>query len=215
MSPLPQQTVSGLMAGHPKLVPVLHVEHAKHAEPLLETLVGAGIMIIEVTLRSACALEVIARMVAMRTPAVIGAGTVTRTEQVAQAVDVGAMFGVSPALTPHLAKVIRDARLPFLPGVCTPSEALMAREAGFSELKFFPADLMGGVGWLNHIYPLYPDLGFCPTGGISDANSRDYLALPNVLAVGGAFLAPRSLIESADWRAISEQASRSVELVRS
>jgi 2-dehydro-3-deoxyphosphogluconate aldolase/(4S)-4-hydroxy-2-oxoglutarate aldolase len=91
----------------------------------------------------------------------------------------------------------------------------MAREAGFSELKFFPADLMGGVGWLNHIYPLYPDLGFCPTGGISDANSRDYLALPNVLAVGGAFLAPRSLIESADWRAISEQASRSVELVRS
>ena len=208
--PASSYPVAALMVGRAKLVPVLHVENADHAEPLLEALVGAGVTTLEVTLRSAAAIEVIGRMRACGGGVLVGAGTITRPGQFAQVADAGAMFAVSPALTSELAEAARASGLPWLPGVCTPSEALFARQQGFHELKFFPADLMGGVGWLKHVDPLFPELRFCPTGGISDANSRDYLALRNCFAVGGAFLAPRELIEAADWKAIAERAKKSV-----
>jgi len=209
----PAPSVAALLADHPRLIPVLHVENPEHAEPLLEALVGAGVMALEVTLRSACALEVIGRMQKMHSGAIVGAGTITRADQLGPVVDAGAQFGVSPALTPRLSEAVQHSGLPFLPGCATPSEVLFAREEGFSELKFFPADLFGGIGFLNHVLPLFPEMRFCPTGGISDANSRDYLALRNVLAVGGAFLAPRNVIEAADWQTIKDKAARSVAVV--
>jgi 2-dehydro-3-deoxyphosphogluconate aldolase/(4S)-4-hydroxy-2-oxoglutarate aldolase len=128
--------------------------------------------------------------------------------------DAGARFVVSPALTPELAEGAYAAGLPYLPGVATPTEALRARELGFLELKFFPADLMGGIGFLKHVAPLYPDLRFCPTGGISDKNVKDYLSQPNCLAAGGGYLAPRTLIEAADWTAIAESAAKSVQAAK-
>lgn len=212
MSSIPKiKSFAQLIAGAAPLVPVLHVETADHSEPLLDALSQAGIVAIEVTLRSESALKVIERMARVARTAVVGAGTVTRREQFAQVRDAGARFIVSPALTPELAERAHEIGLPYLPGVATPSEALRARELGFNELKFFPADLMGGVGWLRHVHPLYPELRFCPTGGISDTNIRDYLRLENVIAAGGGYLAPKDLIEKADWAAIGVRAAKSVE----
>jgi 2-dehydro-3-deoxyphosphogluconate aldolase/(4S)-4-hydroxy-2-oxoglutarate aldolase len=205
-----QYPVVALVAPHVKLIPVLRVENADHAEPLLEALVSSGIKILEVTLRSAAGPEVIRRMRKMGTDAIIGAGTITKAAQLQPVIDAGAAFGVSPALTPALAERIRLSNLPFLPGICTPSEALFARECGFFEQKFFPADLFGGIGFIKHVDPLFPDIRFCPTGGISDDNSSQYLALRNIFAVGGAFLAPRELIEKEDWRTIHERGKASV-----
>jgi 2-dehydro-3-deoxyphosphogluconate aldolase/(4S)-4-hydroxy-2-oxoglutarate aldolase len=198
----PAYPVAALMAGGPPLIPVLHVENADHAEPLLEALVGAGIRMVEVTLRSASAIEVIRRMIAVGSSAVIGAGTITRAEQFGPVVDSGARFGVGPAFTSRLAEAASRSRLPFVPGVATPSEALMAREEGFYELKLFPAEYVGAIGWFKHMEPIYQDLRFCPTAGITAANAKDFLARPNVFAVGGAFLAPRDLIEAGDWAGV-------------
>jgi len=202
--------VAEMIAPHAKLIPVLHVENPDHAEPLLEALVTAGIKILEVTLRSAAGPEVIRRMKKMGSDAVIGAGTVTRPEQLKPVIDAGAVFGVSPALTPALAEAINRSGLPFLPGICTPSESLFAREQGFHEQKFFPADLFGGMNFIKHVEPLWPDVHFCPTGGISDQNSSQYLALPTIFAVGGGFLAPKDLIDKADWKTIHERGKASV-----
>jgi 2-dehydro-3-deoxyphosphogluconate aldolase/(4S)-4-hydroxy-2-oxoglutarate aldolase len=210
----PGKSFEHLIANAPRLVPVLHVENADHAEPLHAALTGAGIVALEVTLRTAAALKVIERMSKLGGTAVVGAGTVTRREQFAQVKDAGARFVVSPALTPELAEGAYAAGLPYLPGVATPSEALRARELGFLELKFFPADLMGGVGFLKHVAPLYPELRFCPTGGVSDRNVKDYLGQPNCLAAGGGYLAPRNLIEAGDWKALGEGAAKSVQAAR-
>jgi 2-dehydro-3-deoxyphosphogluconate aldolase/(4S)-4-hydroxy-2-oxoglutarate aldolase len=210
----PNHSFESLIANAPRLVPVLHVENADHAEPLLEALTNAGIVALEVTLRTAAALKVIERMSKIGGPAIVGAGTVTRRGQFAQVKNAGARFVVSPALTPELAEGAYGAGLPYLPGVATPTEALRARELGFLELKFFPADLMGGVGFLKHVAPLYPELRFCPTGGISDKNVKDYLSQPNCLAAGGGYLAPRALIDAADWKAIGDGAAKSVAAAR-
>lgn len=209
----PRHAVSALLAGHPAIIPVLHVENPDHAEPLLGALVDAGIRIVEVTLRSACGLDVIRRMVAAGTEAVIGAGTVTTIGQFAQVADAGARFAVSPALTASLAEAARRQDLPYMPGVTTPSEALAAREHGFRELKFFPFELAGGVKWLRHVEPLYPDIRFCPTGGIDARNSREVLGCANVFAVGGAYPCPKPLIDAADWAAIGALAEEAVQAV--
>ena len=205
--------LSEILLGRTPVIPVLHVESPDHAEPLLAALVDGGISVVEVTLRSSCAFEVITRMRAMGTNTLIGAGTVTRASQFAEAHDAGAMFAVSPALTKELADAAASVGLPYLPGVCTPSEALRARESGFVELKFFPADLMGGIGWLNHIHPLYPELAFCPTGGINAENARDYLAQQNVFTIGGASVAAREAIAKEDWHGISDRSRTVVERV--
>jgi 2-dehydro-3-deoxyphosphogluconate aldolase/(4S)-4-hydroxy-2-oxoglutarate aldolase len=206
-------TLSALIGKAAPLIPVLHVENADHAEPLAETLFGAGIVALEVTLRSVAGLEVITRMRKAFPQAIIGAGTVTKPEQLAQVRDAGALFAVSPALTERLAQAAHKVDIPFMPGAVTPTEMLAARELGFHELKFFPADIMGGIGALKHYLALFPDLSFCPTGGISDANVMTYLDLDNVFAAGGAWLAPRDLIETANWAEIGERVRRSVGVV--
>jgi 2-dehydro-3-deoxyphosphogluconate aldolase/(4S)-4-hydroxy-2-oxoglutarate aldolase len=211
--PTTDTRLSQLIAAATPLIPVLHVESADHAEPLAEALVGAGLIVLEVTLRTASALDVISRMRKRAPNALIGAGTLTKPEHFERVKQAGALFAVSPALTPRLAEAAAASGLPFIPGAVTPSEVLFAREYGFHELKFFPADLMGGVAALKHLAPLYPDIRFCPTGGISDVNVNAYLDLGNVFAAGGAWLAPRDLIEAAAWEQIAERARRSVEVV--
>ncbi|MBL8807136.1 MAG: bifunctional 4-hydroxy-2-oxoglutarate aldolase/2-dehydro-3-deoxy-phosphogluconate aldolase [Rhodospirillales bacterium] len=203
-------SLATLIGTRPPLIPVLHVENPDHAEPLAEALVGGGLVALEVTLRSAAALAVIGRMRKAFPDAVIGVGTVTRPEHFAQARDAGAQFAVSPALTDRLAAASLDVAMPFIAGAVTPSEMLAAREHGFHELKFFPAEFFGGIGALKHVLPLFPDLRFCPTGGVGDGNLVDFLAVPNCFAVGGAWLAPRDVIEKADWRDIASRAKRAV-----
>ena len=201
---------SVLLKGAIPLIPVLHVENPDHAEPLAEALVGAGIVALEVTLRSASAPKVIERMRKSAPAAVVGAGTVTRPDQFELVRNAGATFVVSPALTPRLAEAALRTGLPYLPGTITPSEVLHAREYGFHELKFFPAEMMGGPAGLKHLLPLYPDVRFCPTGGVNDATMMAHLDVGNVFAAGGAWLAPRDLIESASWKQIAERARQTV-----
>lgn len=203
-----------LAAGKPPLIPIIHVENADHAEPVLEALVAAGIGLVEVTLRTEAAIEVIRRMVKVGSPAIIGAGTITKPEQFAAAVDAGARFGVGPAFSPALFEAARKTGLPFVPGIGTASEALWAREAGFYELKLFPAEFAGGIGWLKHIEPIYTDLVFCPTAGINVGNARDFLACPNVFAVGGGYMAPRDRIEAEDWTMIENLSRQALAALR-
>ncbi len=207
-------SLAALIGKRPPLIPVLHVENADHSEPLAEALVGGGLVALEVTLRSARALEVIKRMRKAFPEAIVGVGTVTKAEQLAKARDAGAQFAVSPALTDRLAAAAADIGIPYIPGAVTPSEMLIAREHGFHELKFFPADLFGGIGALKHVLPLYPDIRFCPTGGIGDANFLTYLALRNCFAAGGAWLAPRDVIEAADWKDIAVRSARAAEIYK-
>lgn len=206
----PAKSLAAFLVGKPPLIPVLRVENADHAEPLLGALEEAGIVAIEVTLRTPAAFDVIKRMRRLATRATIGAGTLTLPEQFARVRDAGAEFAVSPALTSSLAEAAKATGLPYLPGVATPSEALRARELGFHELKFFPADLMGGPAFLRHVWPLYPDLRFCPTGGVSNGNIRTYLELENVFAAGGVYLVPGELIAAERWADLSKIARGAV-----
>jgi 2-dehydro-3-deoxyphosphogluconate aldolase/(4S)-4-hydroxy-2-oxoglutarate aldolase len=203
-------SASALLAGRTPLIAILQVDRVEDAEPLLDALEEAGIAAIEVTLRTPQALQVIEAMTRRASQAVVGAGTLTRPKHFAAAREAGARFLVSPGLTPLLAEAAQKVGLPFVPGAVTPSEVLAAREYGFLEQKFFPADLLGGPSWLGHMQPLFPDVRFCPTGGVSAANVRDYLALPNVFAAGGIFMAPRPSILDRDWAGIGALAAAAV-----
>lgn len=199
---------------HIPLVAILHVEDVTYAEPLLDALERGGIGLIEVTLRSSAALAVIERMRAVARTAVIGAGTLIRQDQFRAAKNAGAQFLVGPSFSTRLSDAAAATDLPFLPGATSPSEILAAVEVGFTELKFFPADLNGGIGWVRHMLPLFPDVGFCPTGGITNDNSADYLDQPNIIAVGGMFMAPRAEIEARAWDKIAGMTAAAVAACR-
>jgi 2-dehydro-3-deoxyphosphogluconate aldolase/(4S)-4-hydroxy-2-oxoglutarate aldolase len=146
--------------------------------------------------------------------AVIGVGTLTRAVDFAAADRVGAQFGVTPGLTPELAAASRGARFPLLPGVMTPTELIAARAAGFSVLKLFPAEQAGGVAMLRALGAPFPDVLFCPTGGITRASAPDYLELPNVVCVGGSWIAPRAMLAAGDWAGIEALARDAAGLKR-
>lgn len=193
-----------------KIVPVLTIERADHAVPLAEALIEGGIGVLEVTLRTAAALDAV-QAIARHVPgARVGVGTITRPEEFARAADVGAAFAVSPGFTAALGAASRAAGLPYLPGVATPSEVIAARTAGFTALKFFPAHVVGGIAALKAFAPLFGDVVFCPTGGIGPDNLGAYLALANVVAVGGSWMAPVDRIAAEDWGAIARAASAAV-----
>jgi 2-dehydro-3-deoxyphosphogluconate aldolase/(4S)-4-hydroxy-2-oxoglutarate aldolase len=160
------------IVGFAPVIPVLTITELEHAVPLARALSAGGLRVLEITLR---------------TPA---------------ADRVGAQFGVTPGLTPELAAAARGARFPLLPGVMTPTELIAARNAGFNVLKLFPAQQAGGIGMLQALGAPFPDVLFCPTGGISRDTAPDYLALPNVVCVGGSWVAPRSLLLAGDWAGI-------------
>jgi 2-dehydro-3-deoxyphosphogluconate aldolase/(4S)-4-hydroxy-2-oxoglutarate aldolase len=188
------------------VIPVLTVTRLEHAAPLAQALVRGGIRVLEVTLRTACALDAITEMREMAPSAIVGAGTLTRAEDFAAVQRAGAQFAVTPGLTPDLMFGAGQTRLPLLPGVMTPTELIAARAAGFRACKLFPAQQAGGVGMLKALAGPFPDVVFCPTGGITRANAAEFLAQPNVLCVGGSWLAPRELVDAGNWGAIEELA---------
>ena len=195
------------------VIPVIAIDDPEHAVPLARALVAGGIRVLEVTLRTPHGLGAIRAMAGVE-GAIVGVGTLTQPEEFAAARDAGAVFGVSPGLTPALIAAAKSSGLPLLPGVMTPSEVMLAREAGFRELKLFPAVPAGGVGMLSAIGGPLPDVTFCPTGGISLATAPQFLALKNVACVGGSWLTPRETIQAGDWDRITELAREAAALRR-
>jgi 2-dehydro-3-deoxyphosphogluconate aldolase / (4S)-4-hydroxy-2-oxoglutarate aldolase len=185
------------------VIPVIAIDDIDHAVPLAKALVAGGIRVLEVTLRTALGLAAI-RAIADQVPgAIVGVGTLTQPDEFAAARDAGAMFGVSPGLTAALIDAAKSSGLPLLPGVMTPSEVMAAREAGFRQLKLFPAVAAGGIGMLNAIAGPLPDVMFCPTGGISIETAPQFLACKNVACVGGSWLTPKDAMQSGDWALIT------------
>ncbi|MFA6313705.1 MAG: bifunctional 4-hydroxy-2-oxoglutarate aldolase/2-dehydro-3-deoxy-phosphogluconate aldolase [Sterolibacterium sp.] len=194
------------------VMPVIVINNLAHAVPLVRALVEGGIRLIEITLRTPQALEAV-RAVRREVPdALTGVGTITRVEDFDAAFEAGALFGVSPGATPELLAAAARSGLPFLPGVMTPSDVMNARQAGFSALKLFPARQAGGVEMLKALAGPFPDLIFCPTGGISAATAAEFLALDNVACVGGSWLAPQALVEKGDWTGIRDIARQAAAL---
>lgn len=189
------------------VVPVLIVEDAKTAVPLARALVAGGLKAIEITLRTDAALEAV-RLVAQEVEgAVVGAGTILNAAHYAAAVDAGSQFIVSPGTTQELLDVARQSDIPLLPGAATASEVMALREEGYKVLKFFPAEQAGGAAYLKALSSPLAGTLFCPTGGISLKNAMDYLSLPNVVCVGGSWVAPKELVSGGDWAGITKLAS--------
>ncbi|WQS95018.1 bifunctional 4-hydroxy-2-oxoglutarate aldolase/2-dehydro-3-deoxy-phosphogluconate aldolase [Helicobacter pylori] len=192
------------------IIPVVVVEDIKDAVPLAQSLVEGGIQIIEVTLRSSCALEAI-ELIAKNVPKMrVGAGTILNPTQLEQAQNRGAEFLISPGLTIKLLEHAKKKDIPLIPGVSSSSEVMQALELGYSALKFFPAEYCGGVKLLNAFNGPFKGVKFCPTGGISADNMHSYLNLENVLCVGGSWLTPKNLIQNKEWDKITEICKRSL-----
>lgn len=190
------------IVGKAPVIPVLTITELGHAVPLARALLAGGLAVLEITMRTPVALAAIEAMRKAVPDAIIGVGTLTRAVDFAAADRVGAQFGVTPGLTPELAAASRGARFPLLPGVMTPTELIQARSAGFNVLKLFPAEQAGGIGMLKALGAPFPDVLFCPTGGISRATAPDFLALPNVVCVGGSWVAPAAMIATGNWAGI-------------
>lgn len=196
-----------------RVVPVIVVTDPAQAVPMAEALLAGGVDVMEITLRSAAGLAAI-EAVARAVPEMqVGAGTVTRASEVAQVLAAGARFGLSPGSTPGLLAAVLAAGLPFVPGVASPSEAMAARDAGFTLMKCFPAAQLGGVEVLKAWGGPLPDLRFCPTGGVSLANMGSFLALPNVAMVGGSWLTPAAAVKAGDWAQITRLAREATDAV--
>ncbi|MBH0272751.1 bifunctional 4-hydroxy-2-oxoglutarate aldolase/2-dehydro-3-deoxy-phosphogluconate aldolase [Helicobacter pylori] len=194
------------------IIPVVVIEDIKDAVPLAQSLVEGGIQIIEVTLRSSCALEAI-ELIAKNVPKMrVGAGTILNPTQLEQAQNRGAEFLISPGLTIKLLEHAKKKDMPLIPGVSSSSEVMQALELGYSALKFFPAEYCGGVKLLNAFNGPFKEVKFCPTGGISADNMHSYLNLENVLCVGGSWLTPKNLIQNKEWDKITEICKRSLAL---
>ncbi len=198
------------------VIPVIVIDELAHAIPLARALVAGGVRVLEVTLRTRVALDAVRAIGREVEDAIVGVGTISRAEHFQQAVDAGARFGVSPGLTNELIDAAQANKLPLLPGVMTPSDVIAARAAGFFALKLFPAQQAGGIGMLKALSGPFPDVMFCPTGGITAASAPAYLALPNVGCVGGSWLTPQSAVKAGEWGKISglaREASRLREIV--
>jgi 2-dehydro-3-deoxyphosphogluconate aldolase / (4S)-4-hydroxy-2-oxoglutarate aldolase len=191
------------------IIPVLTIERAADAVPLAQALLAGGLRVIEVTFRTAAAVDAIA-LISREVPQVtVGAGTLLRAGDIAAAVRAGAKFLVSPGMTPELAGAALATELPYLPGVATPSEIMTARALGICVMKLFPAEAMGGIALLRALAPVFSGIVFCPTGGVDERTAEHYLALANVPMVGGSWMAPRDAIQSGDWSRIRRLAERS------
>jgi 2-dehydro-3-deoxyphosphogluconate aldolase / (4S)-4-hydroxy-2-oxoglutarate aldolase len=184
------------------VIPVVTVSDLAHAVPLARALAAGGLRVLEITMRASVGTACIEAVRKAVPEAIVGAGNLTRAVDFAAANRAGAQFGVTPGLTPELISAARGARFPLLPGVMTPSEVIAARHAGFNVLRLFPAHQAGGVPTLQALGAVYPDVSFCPLGGITQAAAADYLALPNVTSVACSWVCPAGLIASTDWSAI-------------
>jgi len=194
------------------VIPVIVIEDLAQAVPLARALVAGGVRVLEVTLRTAAGLEAIRAIAREVKDAIVGVGTITTVEDFAAARSAGAQFGVSPGLTPALVQGAHASGLALLPGVMTPSDVIAARAAGFRQLKLFPAQQAGGMGMLKAMFGPFPDVTFCPTGGVSEENAPQFLALPNVACVGGSWITPKAAVQAGDWKQITELAARAAAL---
>lgn len=205
------ETLEEILAYGP-VIPIVILDRPQDAVTLAEALHEGGMRVVEVTLRTPCALEVIERICKAYPDMRVGAGTLRTPEDVRAAKQAGAVFGVSPGYLDHIDQTCSEVGLPLLPGVATPTEIMQATARGRRLLKLFPAQAVGGVALLKALASPFSDIRFCPTGGISLSNARDYLALPNVVCVGGSWIASSELIAQGRWASISELAAQAQQL---
>lgn len=211
MTPAKQSLEVAQICNLAPVVPVLVIEDLVHAGPLAQALVAGGLPALEVTLRTSAALEAI-RIMTEVPGGVVGAGTLLTPADVKAAKAAGASFGVSPGATARLLDACADHDLPLLPGAATASEIMWLLEQGYTVQKFFPAEQAGGAAYLKSIGGPIPQVSFCPTGGIGLKNARDYLSLPNVLCVGGSWVAPKEAMARGSWAAIAALAAQAAAL---
>lgn len=211
--PSKTEKLLALLNGQP-VIPVLSIARTEDAVPLARALAAGGLPAIEITLRTPAALEAIRRVAGEVPEAIVGSGTILNARQFDEAAAAGSKFIVSPGLTPQLAEAAAASEVPLLPGTITPAEIMAALEAGLDFLKFFPAEQAGGAEFLKALAAPLVGVRFCPTGGVTAANAAGYLSLPNVICVGGSWVAPGKLVEAQDWSAIEALARQAATLKR-
>jgi 2-dehydro-3-deoxyphosphogluconate aldolase/(4S)-4-hydroxy-2-oxoglutarate aldolase len=197
-------SVFALLQGIPAL-PVVAIDALEDAVPLADALAEGGLPAIEVTLRTPVAFDAIARLQKERPKLLIGAGTVTSGAQMKTCAALGVKFAISPGLTPALLEIAHELRMPYLPGTATASDVMTGMQHGWNEFKFFPAEAAGGPNMLKSWAGPFPDLRFCPTGGINAQNAGSYLALPNVVMVGSSSMMPATALKAKDWADITRR----------
>ncbi|MDP1583981.1 MAG: bifunctional 4-hydroxy-2-oxoglutarate aldolase/2-dehydro-3-deoxy-phosphogluconate aldolase [Bradyrhizobium sp.] len=212
MTPKQEKLTALLRSGC--VIPVLTIERLADAVPLARALVAGGVCVLEVTLRTLVALPAAKAIMADVPEAVVGIGTILNADDLARAEDIGAQFGISPGATPELLRAAAASPLPFAPGIATASDLMQALAHGFGPVKFFPAEQAGGIKALRALAGPFPDMRFCPTGGIGEANAAAWLAEPNVVAVGGSWLCPAADIRSGNWAGITAMCERTMKSLK-
>lgn len=214
MTATPKQEELAALFEQATIIPVLTIERLEDAVPLAKALVAGGVRTLEITLRTPVAIESAKAIMADVPDAVVGIGTILNADDLARAEGIGARFGISPGATPGLLKAAAASALPFAPGIATASELMLALAHGFNLVKFFPAEQSGGIKALRALAGPFPDVRFCPTGGIGEANAASWLAEPNVVAVGGSWLCPAADIRSGNWAGITAICNRTMKLLK-
>jgi len=214
MTATPKQEKLAALFGQATIIPVLTIERLEDAVPLAKALVAGGVRTLEITLRTPVAIESAKAIMAHVPDAVVGIGTILNADDLARAEGIGARFGISPGGTPDLLKAAAASALPFAPGIATASELMLALADGFNLVKFFPAEQSGGIKALRALAGPFPEVRFCPTGGIGEANAASWLAEPNVVAVGGSWLCPAADIRSGNWAGITAICNRTMKLLK-
>ncbi len=213
MTAAPRQAQLDALLTLGRVIPVITLDRLEDAVPLARALVAGGVRLLEVTLRTAAGLDGAVAIMRAVPDAVVGIGTVLTPDDLRLAVDAGARFALSPGATPALLNAAAAAPIPFLPGVATASELMAAMAHGMTTAKFFPATAVGGLPALRALAGPFPQARFCPTGGITEANAAEWLALPNVVAVGGSWLTPAAEVAAGDWAAVQARAARTRAIV--
>jgi len=214
MTATPKQEELAALFEQATIIPVLTIERLEDAVPLAKALVAGGVRTLEITLRTPVAIESAKAIMADVPEAVVGIGTILNADDLARAEGIGARFGISPGATPDLLKAAAASALPFAPGIATASELMLALAHGFNLVKFFPAEQSGGIKALRALAGPFPEVRFCPTGGIGEANAASWLAEPNVVAVGGSWLCPAADIRSGNWAGITAICNRTMKLLK-
>jgi 2-dehydro-3-deoxyphosphogluconate aldolase/(4S)-4-hydroxy-2-oxoglutarate aldolase len=214
MTATPKQEKLAALFEQATIIPVLTIERLEDAVPLARALVAGGVRTLEVTLRTPVAIESAKAIMAHVPEAVVGIGTILNADDLARAEGIGARFGISPGATPDLLKAAAASALPFAPGIATASELMLGLSHGFNLVKFFPAEQSGGIKALRALAGPFPDVRFCPTGGIGEANAASWLAEPNVVAVGGSWLCPAADVRSGNWAGITAICNRTMKLLK-
>ena len=214
MTATPKQEELAALFDQATIIPVLTIERLADAVPLAMALVAGGVRTLEITLRTPVAIESAKAIMAHVPDAVVGIGTILNADDLARAEGIGARFGISPGATPDLLKAAAASGLPFAPGIATASELMLGLSHGFNLVKFFPAEQSGGIKALRALAGPFPDVRFCPTGGIGEANAISWLGEPNVIAVGGSWLCPAADVRSGNWAGITAICNRTMKLLK-